>query len=166
MRVWRVSARARGPSLGGGRDLADSGTPPAAPGAPLFSRATRAPDACPEAAAVFPALARAARCPERAGSPSSLLHADPREPGRGLRRKAAPKQRTLPSQCSLQPCFHSEQEFPLLLRPGRDPPDVNNALTLTKCYFGTGVNCNLYSAAFYAGKRTHPNGSQLATLGC
>ncbi|XP_036080130.1 LOW QUALITY PROTEIN: uncharacterized protein LOC118605091, partial [Rousettus aegyptiacus] len=73
-------------------------------------------------------------------------------PTHGSRRKAAPKQRTLPSQCSLQPCFHSEQEFPLLLRPGRDPPDVNNALTLTKCYFGTGVNCNLYSAAFYAGK--------------
>lgn len=43
---------------------------------------------------------------------------------------------------------------------------MNNVLTLTKCCFGTGVNCNLYSAALGAGKRTHPNGSQLAELGC
>lgn len=50
--------------------------------------------------------------------------------------------------------------------PGTDSADVSNVLTLTKCYFGTGVNCNLYPAAFYAGKRTHPNGSQLAKLSC
>lgn len=120
------------------------------------------------------ALAWVACCHEQAGSPGSTLRADPwpggavrgswgascggKQPPNGALRLRVP--------CSLQPPFYSEQEFPLLLHPGQGPPAVNNVLTLTKCCFGTGVNCNLYSAALGAGKRTHPNGSQLAELGC
>lgn len=34
----------------------------------------------------------------------------------------------------------------------QDSPDVNNVLIFSKCYFGIGVNYNLYSATFTLGK--------------
>lgn len=57
------------------------------------------------------------------------------------------------------PCYKfssGECEFPLLLHSRQDPPDVNNVLIFSKCYFGSGVNYNLYSATFTLGKKNPP----------